>query len=153
MRTLNLLTGVSLLWASVIACAPASTIEVAPALSVVDSFPGNGTRLPAAAATRIELVFSELVDGEAALASIKLASLTEGDQVKDPYDLYPDIRRGEGGLDEQTRSVTLVFDPDPENELSLPADERFRIEISKGLLARNGSVLPVDVFRYFSTSQ
>ena len=148
-----LMASLALYLTSAIACG-SSSIEVPPPLAVIDTFPSNGASLEALTGpdqyNYIEIVFSELVDGSSALAKIKLASLTESDQVDTIFDLFADIRRGEAGVDEQTLSLSLLLDPEYENS-RLPEDKRFRLVISKGLSAINGSVLPVDVIRRFST--
>lgn len=144
-------TGVlTLAYILISACGPEVSISLAPPLTLIDSFPSNGATLSAQDLHHLELVFSELVDGNTALDFMQLASLTDADEVDTLYTLYPDSRRGEGGVDPETGSLSALFDPDPDLSL-LPAGERFRLRISKGLSARNGNVLPVDVERRFAT--
>ena len=148
-----LTAGMALIFVGLGACG-STNIEVAPALSIVDTYPGNGASLqtdsPPNRSDYIEIVFSELVDGKTALEQIRLTSLTESDQVDTIFDLFADSSRGEAGVDAQTLSLTLLLNADPENSL-FPANQRLRLVISKGLMAINGSVLPVDVVRRFST--
>lgn len=152
LQRLVLSTSLSLLFLSMVSCG-ATSIEVPPPLAIVDTFPTNGADLQhdpnGKPVGYIEIVFSELVDGQKAIEKIKLTSLTESDQVDTIFDLYPDLRRGEAGVDEQTLSLTLLLNENPVSS-TLPTDKSYRLIISKGLSAINGSVLPVDVIRRFT---
>jgi hypothetical protein len=132
------------------ACGPATVIEVSPPLVVVDSFPSNGATLPGAEVTHLDLVFSELVDGAAALAAIKLAAVNASDEVDAAYALAGDEDKGPGGFDDARRTLSMTIG-EPSLDGSLPEGLRFRLTVAGGLTARNGSVLAVDVVRRFAT--
>jgi len=131
-------------------CGPSTVVELAPPLSVVDTYPGNGTRLPGAEVTHLEVVFSEAVEGGAALEALKLEAVTSSDDVEARYALLADTDRAEDGFDDELLTLSTRIG-EPSLDGALPDDARFRLTISAGLTARSGSVLPVDVIRRFTT--
>ncbi|MFH1810878.1 MAG: hypothetical protein ABIJ09_19210 [Pseudomonadota bacterium] len=133
-----------------VGCGPSTLLEVSPPLVVVDSFPSNGATLPGSEVTHIDLVFSEILDGTAALSAIKLASVNDSDEVDTAFALVADEDKGPAGFDEARRTLSLTIGT-PSTDGTLPDGAHFRIRIEQGLSARNGSVLPVEVVRRFAT--
>ena len=132
------------------ACGPGTIIQVLPPLTVVDTFPGNGTTLPGANVKHIDIVFSDRVDGALALSEIRLAAVSEGDEVLVQYDLVADEDKGEGGFDVGRLTLSALIG-DPSLDGSLPDGNAYRVLISAGLKATSGSVLPADVVHRFAT--
>ncbi|MBN2358618.1 MAG: hypothetical protein JXR83_04145 [Deltaproteobacteria bacterium] len=142
--------GLALLLAD-IGCGPTTVIEVAPPLTVVDTFPANGASLRGAEVSHVEVVFSESVEVSAAVSAIRLESVNSGDEVITHYALAGDPERGDNGFDENLLMLSLTIG-EPSSDGALPDNTAFRLTIGAGLTARSGGVLPVDVIRRFATA-
>jgi len=136
--------------ASLSACGPTTVVEIAPPLTIVDTFPGHGALLPGTDVTHVDVVFSEPVAGATALAALRLESVDASDELEDRYTLLADPERGDDGFDAELLTLSATIgDPSPDG--ALPDGARYRLTITAGLTAVGGSVLPVDVVRRFAT--
>ena len=121
-------------------CAPEAQIELIEPPFLVDSYPGNGSVLPADQASPLLLRFSKAVaDPGTAHQNLELAALSLNGEPNDIIALSPCRGDAEGLLLECPVTGSLT------------ADTRYRLNIGTGILFASGEVLVSTQQRWFQT--
>jgi hypothetical protein len=121
-------------------CAPEAQIQLVQPPFLLDSYPGNGSVLPADQATPLLLRFSKAVaDPSSAHQNLELASLTRSGEASELVALSPCRAEADGLLLECPVAGTLA------------PDTRYRLTIGTGIAFTTGEVLISVQQRWFQT--
>jgi len=122
------------------ACAPEAQINLIEAPYLVDSYPGNGSVLPADQAGPLLLRFSKPVaEASSAGSSLRVEALDQDGAVANEVPMSPCVADAEG----------LLLECPVAGELS--PSTRYRITVEASLLFASGETMTSDHQRWFQT--